>query len=757
MAGKAEKALLKTLHSRYKTATDADRTNRRKALEDMRFVHEPGAQWDQLTRLERGDRPCYEFNKLRVTVKRIVNDMRANRPQGKARPVEDSDVDTAEIYEGLIRNIWNVSDADTVIDAAAEYQVAAGIGSWRICAEYEDDKSMNQELYIEEIRNPFCLYPDPTCEDSLKRDARYWLLTSSISKSEYESRYPKAAVVDFESGEFDDKDEWRDEETVRICEYWWKEPLEKTLLLLSDGATVDASKIDEKALAQEGLQVLKTRTFMGSKIRMCIASGDAILEGPSDWPGDEFPFIQIHGERLVLDGKNVWFGIVRFAKDAQRAYNFSRTAAAETVALTPQAKFWATADQAAGHTKEWAESHKKNFPYMLYNPDPKAPGAPQRMGGADVPAALIQQAQIDSEDIKAVTGIYDASLGNRSNETSGVAIRSRQAQGEIATFNYMDNMSKGIRRTWEILINLIPFYYDTERAVRILGADGAEKYVKVNKQVMGPDGEMTVENDLSRGKYDVTVTTGPSFATQRQEAAETYNQLAQTNPQLFAVAGDLIMKATDLPYAAEVAERIKSILPPQIQQTLQENSDAKQDPQVIQAMQQVQQAMEQVQQHGQMVQAAAQEATQMAQQAQQDQASADKAKNEVALAVANLKVQEANLATAEAQFKQLIAETQVKMGEGQQTQDMVNERAALESQLQGALANIQAQAAAFMQQSAQAISQMHAQTQPQVIVHSPPKHKVVRVKRVNGELQGTIEEMPAEQPNPAPEPQVPMQ
>jgi hypothetical protein len=744
-----DKDLLKTLRERYKSASDADRLNRQKAIEDMRFVHEPGAQWDYITRKERGDRPCLEFNKLRVTIKRIINDMRSNRPQGKARPVEDSDVDTAEVYEGLIRNIWNVSDGDTVIDAAAEYQVAAGMGAWRICADYEDDDSFNQTLEIEEIKNPFCLYADPAAEDSLKRDARYWVLTSKMAKTAYEAKYPKAKLTNFDASEFDDKEDWIEEESVRICEYWWKEPVEKEILLLSNGATVDASTLDVQALAQEGLTVLKSRKFMGSKIRMCIASGEAVLEGPTDWAGCEFPFVLVYGENLILDGKQTWFGLVRFAKDAQRAYNYSRTAAAESIAMAPQAKWWATPEQAAGHTDAWAEAHKKNFPFMMYTPDAKAPGAPQRMGGPDVPVALMQQAQIDSEDIKAVTGIYDASLGNRSNETSGVAIRSRQAQGEIATFNYMDNLSKGIRRTWEILIDLIPHYYDTERAVRILGADGAEKYVRINQQVLGPDGQMTTLNDLSRGKYDVTVTVGPSFATQRQEAAETYSQLAQGNPALFAVAGDLIMKATDLPYANEVAERLKAMLPPPVQQIL--NKDAKQSPEAQQAMQQVDQAMQQVQQHGQMVQAAAAEATQMAQQAQSDQAQADKAKSEVQVAIANLKVMQANLSTQEAQFRQLIAETQLKMGEGQQTQDMANERAMLEGQLQTALGNIQQQAAEFSQQSIALMAQLHAANQPQVIVNNPPKRKVVHVKRVNGELQGTVEEVPMEPPQmPAP-------
>ena len=671
--------------------------------------------------------------------------MRANRPAGKIRPVEDADVDTAEVYEGLVRNIWNVSDGDTVIDAAAEYQVAGGMGAWRVCTDYVSDSDFDQEIYLEAIRNPYCLYADPAAQDTLKRDARYWFLTSRMAKSIYESKYPDAEPVDFEddTGLDDDADDWEDEDSVRICEYWWRESKPKEILLLSDGKTVDAATVNEARLAAAGVNVVKRRSFTGSKIMSCVASGSAVLEGPTEWAGTEFPFVMIFGEQLMIDGDLTWFGLVRFAKDAQRSYNYSRTAAAEAIALAPQAKWWATAEQAAGHTAEWAVAHKKNYPFMLYTADAKAPGAPQRMGGADIPAALVQEMQIASEDIKAVTGIYDASLGNRSNETSGIAIRARQSQGEMATFNYMDNLSKGIRRTWEIFIDLIPKIIDTERAVRILGADGAEKYVKVNQAGVDQMGNPIIVNDLSRGRYDVTVTTGPSFATQRQEAAESYTQLSQANPMLFTAAGDLIMKSLDLPYADEISERLKAMLPPQLQQM--SSGDGQMSPEVQQAMMQANQAMQQVQQQGQMVQAAAQEAQQVSQEAQADKAAADKAKADVQLAVANLKVQEAQLNEHYAQLQLNMIKQQSEAQDGQDGQEAQQEREALSAQLQQALAEIQNQAAAYLEQSAQllrqgvdAVAQTGAQAVGGISEALAPQRKVVRTRRVNGALVGEV-------------------
>lgn len=719
------KELVTQAREAFRIDAQADKQNRLDALEDLKFLHIPGEQWEQHVRTERQERPMYTFNKLRITVKRVVNDMRANRPSGKVRPVEDSDVDTAQTLEGLVRNIWNVSDGDTVIDAAAEYQVGGGMGAWRVNTKYSHDEAFDQDIVIEAIRNPFCLHWDHAAVDPLKRDARRWFLESRIPKTEYERRYPGKEVIDFEGASFSDDADWSDEDTVRICEYWYKEPVKKTIALMPDGKTVDADQLPEGALAQ----AIKTREVESYKILMCILSGDALLEGPVSWAGSQFPFVVVFGEEMYLDRRFRWFGLTRFAKDAQRSYNMSRTLAIESAATAVNAKYWATPAQAIGHEKAWAEAHKNNWPHMLFNVDPQNPGPPQRMGSPDMPIALIQETQISNEDIKGVTGIYDPSLGKQSNETSGVAIRARQSQGEIANFNFMDNHSKGVRRTWELCIDLAPKIYDTTRAVRILGSDGGEKYVKLNE--MGPDGKTI--NDLSRGKYDVAVTTGPAFSTQRQEASEIYGQMAQANPELYQIAGDLIFKAMDLPYANEIAERIKVSLPPQIQAIV--NKDNNEDPRIQAAMAQVDQAMQQVQQQGQLVQQAAQEA-------QGEKATADKAKADVQIAISNLKVQEAHIATQEAQFKQLVAEAKSQMQLDQGGADTSNEREQLTAQLEQALGQIQQQAAKFNQDAMEMMTKLHQATQPQVIVANPPKRKVARIKRVGGELIGTLEDVP---------------
>lgn len=735
----AVKKRITLLRERYKKCVDADRDNRDAFTEDMKFALVPGEQWDDFSKRERGDdRPMYEFNRTRTTIKRVVNSMRNNPVYGKVRAVEDGDKETAEVYEGLIRNIANNSNFDAIRDAAAEYQVTGGYAAWRIVTKYSDDTAFDQDICIEALRNPLCLYCDPTAFEQTGRDAKYWILTDKITTEQFEAQYPDAEPHSFET-EFEDDEDWRDDDKVRIAEHWYQVPVEKNIYMLSDGRSIGDDDLQE-AMAQK-LQIVKQRSVRCYDIYSAIYSGDAELTKPAKWPGKHFPWIRLFGEYIIVNGKCYWNGLTRHIKDAQRVFNVAQTSVAEAIARASISQVWATAEQAKGLSKHWAEASKKNLFAQIYNADPKAPGPPVRMPGVDVPVAAIQNAQMMGDEIKADSGIFDASLGNQSNETSGVAIQSRAAQGEMATFNFPANMANAVRRTWEIIVDLIPMVIDTPRAIRILGADDADKYVRVNH----PDEQGNIINDLSRGKFDVIVTTGPSFASKRQEAVQAYSEMGKSNPALMAVASDLIIKGMDLPYSDQIADRIRATLPPQIQAII---NGGNKSPEVQQAMMLADQAMQQVQQQGQMVQAAAEEAQKVSSDAQADKAAADKAKADVAVAAANLKVQEAELARDVAKFQELVAKSQMQLMQQQQTATgdaNVGEREQLSAELQQALANIQEQAAQHMQQSAQLLEQavgVVAQTGQQAVGEIAqavaPQKKTVRTKRVNGKLVGEV-------------------
>jgi len=659
MRYKENKDLLFRVKDRYRLMSEADYENRIYSLEDIRFVNVPGEQWESNMKQERGKRPCYEYNKTKIRCKRVINDMRDNRASGKVRAVEGGDKEIADIYEGLIRNIWNVSHGDNATDYAAEYQVEGGMGCWRVNTVYASDSAFDQDIVVESIENPLSLFCDPTAKEFMKRDAEDWVYTERLSYKVYEERYGKEVDKSNFEGEsqFDTQDDdWIDEETVRVAEYWYKVPHKKELWLMETAdekgetktTVVDSESDEAAALKKQGFKPKRTREVETHKIMMCVASGKEILEGPTEWAGHHFPWVMIFGEYKVIENEKFWWGLVRFAKDAQQNYNISKTAIAETIAQAPKTKFWATPSQAEGLTDQWAEAHKKNLPFQMYNPDPRAPGPPARMGAADIPIALMQQSALDDEDLKDVMGLPDASMGKQSGEKSGRAIYARQQQGEIATFNYKDNMSKGVEWTYEIIIDLIPEIYDTERELRVLGSDGKEAYKRVNQIVYDPDTNKAVRvNDLSTGKYDVTVTTGPAFATQRQEATEIYGAIMDKSPEIRSVAGDLIFKSMDLPYADEIGERLRTMLPPQIQQML--DQDVEVPPEIQQKMQQVNAMMEEAQKYGQLVQAANQEL--------EEQKALD------AKSKAEIKAEIANLGRAKAEFDMNVAQQLAKLVE----------------------------------------------------------------------------------------------
>lgn len=561
MEAGTEDEILVAVRTRFARCIDHDSDQRRLAQEDLKFAFVQGSQWDEASKKARGLRPCYEYNKVRQHIRQVTNDQRQNRPAIKIRAVEEGDKDTANTLQGLVRNIESVSNAERAYDTAFEIAVAGGFGGWRVVAQYADDDAFEQELRIKEVRNPFSLYLDPGAQEWDRRDALYGFVTEILSESEFKVRYPNAKVSSFD-GDADWAGQWFFDDKVRVCEYWYKKPYTKTLALLSNGATVDKAEIADvlDELAADGVAVVKEREVQCMKVYQCVVSGAEVLTKPVEWKGKFIPIVPVWGDLVNIEGRDLYSGMVRFSKDAAKGYNFTRTMAVESVANAPKAPWIVTPKMLEGGLqKYWDEANVENFPYLPANPDPNVPGAmPKREPPPDVPQSLIELAQLDNDDLKATMGQFDASLGAKGNETSGKAIIARQREGDNANFNYIDNLGRAIKYTGEILIDLIPHYYDTPRTIRILGEDGAEKYVQLYGEVQDRQtGQMVKVNDLSRGRYDVTVTVGPTFATQRMEAAELLTNIMQSAPDTAPILADLVVKNMDGPGTDEASKRLR--------------------------------------------------------------------------------------------------------------------------------------------------------------------------------------------------------
>jgi hypothetical protein len=582
----SNKTVIDTALERFNLAMSADSENTELALEDMQF--RAGDQWPEEVRQQRklDARPILTINKIPQNIHQLTNNQRQNRPTIKVSPYDDaSDVETARVYQGLIRNIENNSNADTAYDQAFDSAVTGGRGFFRIITDYCDPYSFDQEPVIKSIQNPFSVLLDPSYKEPDGCDANWGFVFDDISMDEFKELYPDAECC--REGFMSDtlSSDWRSGDKVRVAEYFEKNQKEDLLVSLPDGSAalksdideMDDDKLEEMGLDKEIIEKIintkgATRKTMVPVINWYKINGEEILE-ETTWPGSFIPIIPVHGEELIVDGKRVFEGIVRHAKDPQRMYNYWATAETEAIALAPKAPFIGAEGQFEGHEEKWETANTKSHAYLEYNPtsrDGKPMPAPQRNFGEAGVQAITQARMLASDDLKTTTGIYDASLGNRSNESSGIAINRRAQQAQTGNFHFIDNLTRSIRHAGRILVEIIPVLYDTERTVRIIGADEEQEIVAVNKVFKDEKG-VTRKYSLDQGRYDVQVSTGPSYASKRQESLDSILQFVQSYPQAAQFAGDLIAKNMDWDGAEEIAERFKKTIPPHL---LAENESA---------------------------------------------------------------------------------------------------------------------------------------------------------------------------------------
>jgi len=525
-------------------------------------------------------RPCLTINKLPQHVKQITNEQRMNRPGIKVIPADDkSDVDMAEVYNGVIRHIEYISDADVAYDTSCENQVAYGEGYIRLLTEYCDEETFDQDIKIGRIRNSFSVYMDPLIQDPTGADARWCFITEDMTKVEYERLYPNAAPINtlMSLGVGDQSiSQWISENTVRIAEYFYIEYEKATLNLYPGNVTAFNGTPEDKSLRAMFGKPLRSRMSDRKKVKWCKINGYEVLE-ERDWAGSYIPVVRVVGNEFEVDGRVYVSGLVRNAKDAQRMYNYWVSQEAEMLALAPKAPFIGYGGQFEGYEQQWKTANTQNWPYLEVNPDvtdgqSNTLPLPQRAQPPMASSGLLQAKAGASEDIKSATGQYNASLGMTSNERSGKAILARQREGDVGTYHYVDNLARAIRHVGRQLVDLIPKIYDTERIARIIGEDGEPSTVKMNpmqeepvKKIVNQEGVVIDKiYNPSVGKYDVRVITGPGYATKRQEALESMAQLLQGNPQLWQVAGDLFVKNMDWPGAQDLAKRFQKTLDPKV-------------------------------------------------------------------------------------------------------------------------------------------------------------------------------------------------
>ena len=565
--------IIKDALERFRESEDGTDFSRKAAHDDMTFAR-LADQWPEAIREQRKAeaRPCLTINKLPSFIRQVVNDARQNKPAITVHPVDNgADVQTAEVINGLIRSVERRSNADVAYDTAIDHAASGGFGFFQIGIDYAPGDSFDLEARIHRIANPLMVHWDPTSTAFDASDWDFAFISDFLTKEEYKRRWPDAAMVDWEGGDTEDRALWMQDDGIRIADYWLREGVTRKLLLLSNGLVIRESEFDEMVKASfemQGVSVVKERDALMHEVKRYKINGLEILD-EEPWPGSTIPICPVWGEEIVLDGRRHFRSMIRDAVDSQKMFNFWRTATTELVALAPKAP-WLVEQGGipAGHEDAWASANSRSHPYLTYS---TGTNMPQRQPFAGIPAGALQEALNASDDMKATTGIYDAGLGAKSNETSGVAIGARQRESDVSNFHFIDNLSRAIGYAGRVLVEIIPSVYSPRQTIRILGDDMAGQVVKLSSQPMEintasfESGEDRLY-DLSVGTYDVDVKVGPSYGTQREETREFLIELMSRVPGSAAIIGDIAVEHMDFKGADKVAERLRYLLPPQIQQ-----------------------------------------------------------------------------------------------------------------------------------------------------------------------------------------------
>lgn len=572
----ADKDIVSDALDAWEDCVDKHEHNYDAAAEDLRFAR-LAEQWhpDDEKARRKDNRPCLVINRMPAFIRQVVNDARQNTPGITVHPVDsDADVKTAEIFSGLIRDIEAQSDADMAYDTALDFAVSGGFGFFRVNTEYVNDGTVSQgasafeqDIRIKRIANPLNVYGDPYSEEPDSSDWNVAFVLDKFSKKAFERRYPDATPTGWENRYSGCNNEWYDGDDVTVAEYWTREKANTKIYALSDGVVIDEADLKERQqeLYAKGIEVIgQPRVITKHKVTQRIVTAAEVLS-TTDWRGQYIPIVPVYGDDIVVDGRRHFRSLIRDAKDPQRMFNYWRTASTELVALAPKAPFIGKKGAFKSDSR-WETANSVSHPYLEFDGDIP----PQRQPFSGSPVGVIQEALNASDDMKSIIGLFDASLGARSNETSGRAIMMRQREGDVSTFHFIDNLSRAVRHGGRILIDLIPHVYSTARVIRILGQDKKPEKIQIN-QPFDDNGTERIY-DLTIGRYDLTVDAGPSYTTQREEAANQMMELIRVYPAAAPIIGDLLAKNLDWAGAEKIAERLEIMLPPEIKATMHKGS-----------------------------------------------------------------------------------------------------------------------------------------------------------------------------------------
>jgi hypothetical protein len=604
----ADEKILEQARKGLKDCVDSQSEQRDEMLDDLKFATLD--QWPDDIRKERendvenGPRPCLTIDKYSQYRTQVVNDMRQGKPGINVRPQDDfADIATAKVLKGLIRNIEDQSNADIAYSTAGGSAVDIGLGFFRITTEYVSDDSKDQEIFIRPVPNTFSVYlgahvmPDGS-------DAETGYVVEAMPIDKFKAEFPKAKC---EAKDFDGVDSeflayWKTGETITVVEEYRIEKTVYEMLYLADGTAISAEDYaawPKEAGAKPSVQ--DRRNCIKRELKWRKMTAVEILD-QRDLPGKYVPIVEVIGRESFVGGKRVLWGLVRPAKDSLRMYNYWSSTITEKIGLAPKTPYIGVVGQFATQMEKWKKANRVNFAFLEYDNVDSSSGnalpAPQRQGPTPIEAALLKQMQVIEHDVQTSLGMFKASVGESESQQSGRAILALQKESDTSTYHFGANLGVSVRHAGRIIVDMIPHYYDTKRIVRILGEDGQPQPVMIDpsqdvshREIQTAEGIKHIHNP-GVGKYDVSITTGPSYNTKRMEAAATFVELAKgaTDPASAAILRYLTVKNSDFEGADEAARMMRALLPAPALEAL--DSDQPVPPKVQAQMQQMSQQLQ---------------------------------------------------------------------------------------------------------------------------------------------------------------------
>ena len=578
MAERKDIELTQKIRERVKKWDDNWRFNKDQYHEFTSFVM--GSQWteDESKLFIDYKKIPLSFNKLAPLINHLLGEQRQNTPNLQVIPSDGVPVETAATREALVKDISLNSSAKRVYQNAFQQASIGGFGAYMIDTEYENNRSFNQIIVIRDIKDPTWCYWDVSAQSPCKTDGMCAGYRTRMSRKMFAGEYGKdleasiGAEANYDEGSATGWIFSTDNEITVISDYE-RVYKDEIIYQLSNSRVINAKELkklevimvedqkfyfdNDELVTVENKRTVPKYTIVHRKI-----AGDWILE-ETDFPSEQLPVIFVDQNSYIdKSGKQICRPFIKDARDSQRYINYLGTQSAYLMRVSRYDQFLVSKENVKSPDTQiiWRDPATAQGG-LVYDESPNG-NKPEQLRPPELSQSLITQYQRALSDIESCTGMYGTQVGEQGNETSGKAIDARTRRGNYNTYVPFDSLNRTVACGGQIIDEMIPKIYDSERSIMLNMPDRGVSEVTLNKQTDAYGSQ--IENDMRSGHYTIRLVPGASFEGQKQENLESIQTVLQADPSLFRLVADLYVENLPLANNIELRNRLRTIVPPEI-------------------------------------------------------------------------------------------------------------------------------------------------------------------------------------------------